>query len=188
MVPKRAELQSIGRGANLGVLCRKRKDSVAGRGASRHAVGMNRCNYDSGVSALLVATLALGLNFLGGCETIKGLGGDDDRPAEIREVVATQTPFYNSYPGKKSIPFIYLTQGTAIEWLKRKDNFAKVKLANGQSGWMPEVSLGPPVGGWPVDPETPESKPTREAMRDVRSRAIRTGRKDESLNQFNISN
>ncbi len=165
---------------------------------------MNRRDFESGVSAdsdaaphpqtrpdllgmALIAALALAMSFLGGCETIKELGGGgDDRPAEIREVVALQTPFYNSFPGKKSIPFIYLTQGTAIEWLKRKDNFAKVKLANGQSGWMPEVSLGPPVGGWPVDPATPESKPTRDAMRDVRSRAIRTGKKDESLNQFNI--
>jgi len=149
---------------------------------------MNRRDYDSGLSAMRVAALALALIFPGGCETFEGLGGGggDEKPAEIREVVATQTPFYTSFPGKKSIPFIYLTQGTAIEWLKRKDNFAKVKLANGQSGWMPEVSLGPPVGGWPVDPDTPESKPTRDAMRDVRSRAIRTGKKDESLNQFNI--
>ena len=147
---------------------------------------MNRRDDDSGMSALTIATLALAFGFLAGCETIKGLGGGDDRPAEIREVVAMQTPFYTSFPDKKSIPFIYLTQGTDVEWLKRKDSFAKVKLANGQSGWMPEVSLGQPSGGWPVDPATPESKPTREEMRDVRSRAIRTGKKDESLNQFNI--
>lgn len=166
---------------------------------------MNRRDYDWGVPAdsktanwsqirfdlrgmALVTALALATSFLSGCETIKGLGGGgDDRPAEIREVVVAQTPFYENFPGKKSIPFIYLTEGTAVEWLKQKKDFAKVKLANGQSGWMPEVSLGPAVGGWPVGPETPESEPTREAMRNVRSRAIRTEPKDESLNQFNIA-
>jgi len=166
---------------------------------------MNRCDLDSGVSAdskvagrpqtcfdrpgmaLVIVVLTLTTSFLGGCETVKGLaGGGGDASPEIREVVAKQTPFYNHFPGKKAIPFIYLTEGTAVEWSKRKDTFAKVKLANGQSGWMPAVSLGPPVGGWQVDPDTPESKPTREEMREVRSRAIRTGRKDESLNQFNI--
>lgn len=197
----------LGRVGNLGLLCRKRKDSVAAKLASRHAVGMNRSNIDRSGSgeaagimpatgesgegmlrpALLVMLALLGLSVLASCESVPVLGDKKDPgPVQIREVTVLKAPFYTGQPNKKSIPFIYLTRGTALEWLQEKDSFAKVQLANGTSGWVPSAALGSASYGRPEDLAQPESLATPEEKRDRLSKAIRTGKGDESLNQFNI--
>jgi hypothetical protein len=124
--------------------------------------------------------------FFGGCESLSPLvGGKDDDVIKIRRVVVERAPFYNSYPGARSIPFIYLTGGTSVQFIKIKDGQSKVKLANGSSGWVPTAALGETVSGRAGDLAAPESQPTEGAMRDRGSGAVRYKRGDKSLQPFN---
>ncbi len=137
----------------------------------------------SAVAALVVAVMSLGS---AGCGSIPPLsGGKDDGPPQIRLVSAGKAPFYNYKPGKSSVPFIYLTEGTAVEWLADKGENTKVKLPNGSTGWVPTGSLGEPMVGWPAAAGTPEEGGTAEERREERSRATHVAHGDESLHPFN---
>jgi hypothetical protein len=170
--------------------------------AIRHAVAMKRRVADQIIASdvgelaaspavrwhhfVVAWTLALAvLAGTVGCESIKGFGSGDG-PVQVREVVVLKTPFYRNYPGTSSIPFIYLTQGSAVQWLKEKEAYSKVMLANDTSGWVPTAALGAPTYGPAENLAVPESEATPDAARDRRSKAIRTGRSDKALENFNV--
>lgn len=121
-----------------------------------------------------------------GCEGLSSLtGGKEDEPIRIRPVVADTTPFYTSYPGAGSIPFVYLNKGTSVQWIKNKEGRSKVSLANGMSGWVPTRALGETATGRTSDLAAPESQPVEDAMRDRGSGAVQYKNGDHSMEPFN---
>ena len=130
--------------------------------------------------------LLLSAMFFVGCESLSSLtGGKDDEPIRIRPVVVDTTPFYTSYPGARSIPFVYLNRGASVHWIKNKEGRSKVKLANGISGWVPTRALGETTTGQTSDLAAPESQPVEDALRDRGSGAVRYGGRDKSMEPFN---
>lgn len=130
--------------------------------------------------------LLLSAMFFVGCESLSSLtGGKDDEPIRIRRVTADNTPFYTSYPDARSIPFVYLNNGTPVQWIKNKEGRSKVMLANGSNGWVPTRALGETMTGQPSELAAPESQPVEDAMRDRGSGAVRYGRGDDSMEPFN---
>ena len=130
--------------------------------------------------------MLLSAMFFVGCESLSSLtGGKDDEPIQIRRVGADNTPFYTSYPGARSIPFVYLNNGTSVQWIKNKEGRSKVRLANGSSGWVPTRALGETVTGRTSELAAPESLPVEDALRDRGSGAVRYKRGDDSMKPFN---
>ena len=124
---------------------------------------------------------------LGGCESFSLFGGGkSDQPAQIREVTTLKAPFYDSQPKDDSIPFIYLTEGTAVEWLKEDASFAKVRLANGAAGWVPSASLGSSSYGSRAELAAPGSEPGTDTLDGSRSTAVHSAPGDDSLEKFNV--
>jgi SH3-like domain-containing protein len=135
------------------------------------------------VAVMLTATMSL---VGGGCESLSSLGGGEKQPEpiKIRHVVVERAPFYSRFPSNSSIAFIYLTRGTAVQWLKLKDGQSKVKLADGSSGWVPTAALGETSTGLAGDLAAPESQVAEEARRDSSSEAVRFDNND-ALHPFN---
>ena len=130
--------------------------------------------------------LLLSAMFFGGCESLSSMtGSKKDEPIKIRRVVADNTPFYTSYPDQRSIPFVYLNAGTAVEWIKNKEGRSQVRLANDSKGWVPTGALGETITGQTSDLAAPESKPTEDSLRDRGSGAVRFKRGDDTLEPFN---
>ena len=131
--------------------------------------------------ALLALVTALAL---AGCKSLSP-SVDDDAPVEIRQVVTERAAFYDSYPAADSIPFIYLTRGTPVQWLEEKSSFSMVKLANGSPGWVPNESLGASSYGDSQQRAASDASLPFEAAPGSSSSAIRAAPDDDSLNEFN---
>lgn len=111
--------------------------------------------------------------------------GADDYLIRIRPVVTDNTPFCTSYPNQRTIPFVYLNRGTFVEWIKNKEGWSKIRLANGSSGWVPTEALGQTSTGLKSDLAAPVSEPSESALRDRGSGAVSFGRGDRSMEPFN---
>lgn len=96
-----------------------------------HGASRKRISFVTSLAAIVLCALSVGFSYLQYQRNVR------NNPAIVftREVAVT------SEPNDRSEKIFTLHEGTKVNILENLGDWQKIKIADGQTGWLPETSL-----------------------------------------------